>query len=283
MKVLIAGATGMLGSAMFRRLAADPALEVTGTLRGAPEAYPALATGGRLVGGVSIDSDAEVAALLSRHAPAVTINCVGERRQPANAGETAALARVNAEWPHRLAALVAASGGRLVHFSTDGVFAGTRGGYRESDAPDADDPYGRAKLAGEVTGAGCLTLRTSLIGHSLDRRSGLVDWLLAQDGAVKGYTGAIFSGLPTVELADIVHRHILPNPELGGLYHVAAEPISKFELLRRIARRYGSAVEVLPDDGIPIDRSLDSSRFRAATGYRPPDWDVLIDRMYLFG
>jgi dTDP-4-dehydrorhamnose reductase len=50
-----------------------------------------------------------------------------------------------------------------------------------------------------------------------------------------------------------------------------------------VASQYRHAVEIIPDDRVNIDRSLDSSRFRNATGYTPPDWPELVRRMHAFG
>jgi dTDP-4-dehydrorhamnose reductase len=135
---------------------------------------------------------------------------------------------------------------------------------------------------GEVDYPHAITLRTSIIGHELTGQKSLVGWFLAQQGPVKGFTRAIFSGLPTVELARVVCDFILPHPELHGLYHVAAKPINKFDLLKLVAKTYSKAIEIIPADELIINRSLNADRFRRATGYMPPEWPVLVQRMYEF-
>ena len=103
--------------------------------------------------------------------------------------------------------------------------------------PDASDLYGRSKYLGEVDYPHAVTLRTSIIGHELGSAHGLVDWFLAQSGAVcRGFARAIFSGLPTVELARVIRDFVLPRPDLHGVYHVSAAPISKYDLLTLVAR-----------------------------------------------
>jgi dTDP-4-dehydrorhamnose reductase len=168
---------------------------------------------------------------------------------------------------------------RLVHVSTDCVFSGEKGNYRENDPPDAADLYGRTKFLGEVDIPGCVTLRTSIIGHELSGRHGLVEWFLAQEGTVKGFARAVFSGFPTVEMARIVAERILPYERLSGLYHVSSEPISKYDLLRLVAKEYGKRIGIERDEEFACDRSLDSSRFREAIGYEPPAWPELVARM----
>jgi dTDP-4-dehydrorhamnose reductase len=209
---------------------------------------------------------------------------VGLVKQLAEAEDPLAALPINALLPHRLSRLCSLVGARLVHISTDCVFSGAKGCYREGDMPDAQDLYGRSKLLGEVTGdAHAITLRTSIIGHEIGRAHGLVGWFLEQSGTVNGYRRAIFSGIPTVELACIIRDRVLPNRQLQGLYHVSAAPIDKLSLLQTVASQYRHAVEIIPDDRVNIDRSLDSSRFRNATGYTPPDWPELVRRMHAFG
>jgi len=154
--------------------------------------------------------------------------------------------------------------------------------YLEADFADADDLYGRSKFLGEVDAPNAVTLRTSIIGHELDGARSLVCWFLAQKGPVRGFTKAIFSGLPTVELARVIRDHVLPQPELCGLYHVSAAPIDKFELLTLVGQAYGHGIEINPSDALVIDRSLDSTRFRQATGYQPAAWPELIRTMQAF-
>jgi dTDP-4-dehydrorhamnose reductase len=233
----------------------------------------------------SIDAEdpACLAELFSEARPDVTVNCVGLVKQAAHSNEILASVPVNTLLPHRLAKLAEARRSRLVHVSTDCVFSGEKGNYRETDRPDSTDVYGLSKHLGEVGGSNAITLRTSMIGHELRGRLSLLEWFLAQKGAATGFTHAIFSGLPTVELARIVRDYVLTRPELNGLYNVSAEPISKYNLLRLIASEYGKAIEIVPDAKLVIDRSLDSSRFRAATGYRPPPWPELIAAMRAFG
>ena len=175
-----------------------------------------------------------------------------------------------------------ATGARLIHISTDCVFSGAKGGYREADFPDANDLYGRSKLLGEVDYPNAVTLRTSIIGHELSGHRSLLGWFLKQQGKVKGFRRAIFSGLPTVELSRLVRDVVLQNPRLTGLYHVAAQPIDKYELLQLVAEIYNKNIELVPDDQLVIDRSLNADRFYEATGYRASTWPELIQSMYEF-
>lgn len=284
MKVLILGASGMLGSATFRVFASSPDFSVYGTVRSSASArFFDAALRDRLLPGIDIENPDALIRMFAEVRPDVVINCVGVVKQLAAAEEILLTVPINTMLPHRLAALCQAAGARLIHVSTDCVFSGARGGYTEADFPDADDLYGRSKLLGEVDYPHAITLRTSIIGHELAGSRSLVNWFLAQQGSTRGFTRAIFSGLPTVVLARLMRDVILPRPELHGLYHVAAAPIGKYDLLRLIADAYGKAIEIAPDDKLVIDRSLDASRFHAATGYTPAPWDQLVREMHEFG
>ncbi|KNZ31781.1 MAG: dTDP-4-dehydrorhamnose reductase [Methylibium sp. NZG] len=283
-KVLVLGATGMLGNAVLRLFAASEGFDAWGTARSAKALHrlPA-AVRERVLVGVDVENFDGLTRLFLQVRPAVVINCVGLVKQLAEAEDPLLAIPINALLPHRLARLCELAGARLVHVSTDCVFLGTKGRYREADPPDAQDLYGRSKLLGEVDSAHAVTLRTSIIGHELTGAHGLVDWFLAQSGPVKGFTRAVFSGLPTVELARVIRDHVIPDPQLHGLYHVSSEPIAKFDLLNLIATAYGRSNAIAPDDKLVIDRSLDSTRFRERTGHVPPGWPELVRAMHEFG
>jgi len=283
MKVLVVGASGMLGNAMMRFLSHDPALEVWGTARSpSVRQYFPPELGGRIIAGVDVENQDILTRVLAELRPAVLVNCIGLVKQLAQADDPLLALPINAMLPHRLARLCALGGARLVHVSTDCVFNGAKGNYRESDPSDAEDLYGKSKFLGEVAYPQTITLRTSIIGHELASAHGLIDWFLAQEGRVKGYSRAIFSGLPTVELARVVRDFVLPHPEISGVFHVAAKPIAKLDLLRLVAEVYGKSIEILPDDAVVIDRSLNADRFHEATGYMAPPWPELVKRMYDF-
>lgn len=285
MKVMVLGATGMLGNAVVRVLAGESDHNVVAAARswGAERRFPA-GTRATFVGGLDAENPEKLTELLAAQRPDAIINCVGVVKQLASANSVLAAVPINALLPHRLERLCALSGARLVHISTDCVFSGSKGGYVEGDRTDAADLYGQSKLWGEVTDSPhAVTLRTSIIGHELGSSNGLLGWFLAQQEEVKGFSRAIFSGLPTVELARVIRDHVLPRPDLAGLYHVSTAPIAKLELLRLFAAAYGRDLSIVPDDALVIDRSLASARFRAATGYEPAPWPDQVAAMRRFG
>lgn len=279
-KVLVLGATGMLGNAVLRVFAKGVGFDVMGSVRNtAALKYLPAEIAERVVCGVDVENIDSLTGLFAETKPDIVINCVGLVKQLAEADDPLAAIPINALLPHRLARLCAVAGARLIHMSTDCVFAGTKGMYAEVDTPDATDLYGRSKLMGEVDYPNAITLRTSIIGHELSGARSLVGWFLAQEGSVKGFKRAIFSGLPTVEMARLIRDFVIPHPKLHGLYHVSADPINKFDLLKLVAQVYGKSIEIVPDERFVIDRSLNSSRFQLATGYKPDRWPELVRAM----
>ena len=281
MKVLILGASGMLGSAMVKVLSKNKLLHVVASLRDNKKTgFFDESLRANLITGVDVLDQDSLAKVLADTRPNVVINCVCLIKQLGNAKDPLVALPLNAMFPHRLARLCGLLGARVVHISTDCVFDGKKGNYLESDLSNAEDLYGKSKYMGELHDyPHAITLRTSIIGHELDSRHSLVDWFLSQEGEVKGFSKAIFSGLPTVELARVVEHYVLPKPELHGLYHVAAEPISKLDLLTLVAREYGKNIRIVADAQLVIDRSLNGVRFKEASGYTAPAWPELISLM----
>jgi dTDP-4-dehydrorhamnose reductase len=284
-RLLVLGANGMLGNAVLRWFALNSRFRVYGSVRrlATVESLQAKLPQVRFIAGVEGQDLASLRGLFADVQPEVVINCIGVVKQLAGAEDPSVAIPINALLPHRLARLCQPGGARLIHIGTDCVFSGARGAYIESDQPDATDLYGRSKLMGEVDYPHAVTLRTSIIGHELNSGHGLVGWFLSQKGSVRGFNKAIFSALPTVELARVIHEHVIPNPELRGTYHVSAETISKYQLLEIVAQEYGRSNQLRPDSELVMDRSLNADRFNAASGYRPPAWPELVRRMREFG
>jgi dTDP-4-dehydrorhamnose reductase len=283
-RVLVIGASGMLGNAVLRLFSQSPGYVVFGSVRSSAVRH-LLPDDLRpnLINGVDVENADSLMRLFDTARPNVVINCVGLVKQLAQAYDPLAAIPLNTILPHRLARLCAVAGARFVHMSTDCVFSGAQGMYMESDVADAKDLYGLSKFLGEVDYPHAITLRTSIIGHELDGARSLVDWFLAQEGSVRGFNRAIFSGLPTVEVARVIRDYVIPHPELHGLYHLSAAPINKFDLLTLIAATYGKSIHINADEQVVIDRSLNSTRFRQATGFEPKSWPELVSLMHDFG
>jgi dTDP-4-dehydrorhamnose reductase len=279
MTILILGGGGMLGHRVW--LAAHRRFTTAVTLRGTPPApLLDLISGTHILDRVDAADFQTVERAVDAVRPDAIVNCIGIVKQLEAGADPIPSIEINALLPHRLARLAAARGVRLIHISTDCVFSGRTGGYTEDDVSDADDLYGRSKRLGEVTGPGALTIRTSMIGRELHGAHGLVEWFLSQRGGrVRGFTRAFFSGLTTPALADLVVQILAEHPDLSGLYHVAADRISKFDLLALVNDAYAAGVTIEPDDAVVIDRSLNGARFARATGWAPEPWRAMVTRL----
>ena len=281
MKILVFGASGMIGSAMFRVLSSKGDWQVWGTLRSAAfRHFFSDKQQDKLVASVDVEKNDTLVRLFARVKPDVVVNCIGLTKHHREAEDPLLALQLNAQLPHQMADFCEVAGARLIHVSTDCVFAGTKGNYTEGDATDASDLYGKSKHLGEVDYPHTVTLRTSTIGHELQSAYGLLEWFLAQQGRCKGFSRAIFSGLTNTEFARVVRDVVIPKPDLHGLYHVGAAPIGKYELLQLISKAYGKQIDIIRDDEFSIDRSLNSARFNLATGYRPVAWPELIEAMH---
>ena len=230
--------------------------------------------------GIDVLDDARLAHAVEAARPDVIVNAVGIIKQIDAANDPVTSVATNALLPHRIASLGVKQGLRLIHFSTDCVFSGRKGPYAEDAIPDPVDLYGRSKLAGEPSGTGSLTLRTSIVGRELRGRAGLIEWFLSQrGGSATGYANALYSGLTTITIADLISRLIIEYPELDGLWHVASAAISKYDLLALVNRHYRLGIKLGRDESFMIDRRLDGSRFKVRTGFSAPTWDAMIAEM----
>ncbi len=279
-RVLVLGGAGMLGHKLGQVF--EQHFETWVTVRSLHPAWPqtGLSPAERTLVGVDASYGDSVGHAITTVRPDVVVNAIGIVKQSPTALDPVATVTINALLPHQVAAACRSVDARLVHVSTDCVFAGRSGMYRESDVADAEDLYGRSKLLGEVATAPDLTIRTSIIGRELSGARGLLEWFLSTSGrSIDGFTDAIFSGLPTIVLARLLVDVIAREPPLSGLYHVSSDPISKHDLLCLLKSAYGLAVEIEPVSRVCIDRSLDSRRFRSETGFVPPSWETMIDTM----
>ncbi|MDD9954383.1 MAG: sugar nucleotide-binding protein [Candidatus Woesearchaeota archaeon] len=238
-KIVVLGAAGMLGSAVFR------------SINGA---YGADLTAGDRISPFDARTDS-CAALLDEMQPAAVINCIGLLQEHPD------LMKINGNFPHELAACCTERNIRLIHMSTDGVFSGKRGNYTEEETPDATDPYGLSKIAGEI-GAPHLTVRTSIVA----KEGGLLKWFLdtPEKTVIRGHTGAMWNGLTTTALARIFEELAVGTyKDVTGLLHIGGEIVSKYELLCKCKEVFQHDVQIQKDDAVRCNRSLAHERMDA--------------------
>ena len=280
MKVLIIGGGGMLGHKLSQVFSSK--FETFVTLRGNLSNYETLEIFDEKNVYENIDAEniESLEKLVQEIKPEVLINAVGIIKQLPNSKNVVNTLKINSIFPHLLAEIAETNNARLICISTDCVFSGKKGNYNEADIPDAEDLYGKSKQLGEVVEGNCLTIRTSIIGREIGTKHSLLEWFLSnENGKVKGFKNAVFSGFPTEILSEILADIVENHKDLRGLYHVSSEPRNKFDLINIIKDKYGANIEIETDEKFVIDRSLDSTKFREKTGFIPQTWEKMIEKM----
>lgn len=276
-RILILGASGMLGHKLTQALSGK--FDCTATLRGklSDMAFSAIYDQSKIIESINaVDFDTIRHAIITSN-PDVVVNCIGVIKQHPDAGDAVNAICINSLLPHQLYGFCAEKGIRLIHVSTDCVFSGREGYYSEGSIPDPIDLYGRSKLLGEIQNDAALTIRTSIIGRELRNELGLLEWFMSNKGkVVSGYSQAIFSGLTTLSLSNLIGELIEDYEDLSGVYHVSSDPISKLALLNIINRIFDLEIEIIPEKTTKIDRSLNSDNFRSETGWTPDTWEEMV-------
>ncbi len=281
MRILILGASGMLGHQLWQYLSVRFP-KTYATIRGCRDDYKSFSlfkNANHVIEKIDALNFPDIEKVFDEIKPEVILNCIGVTKRRENANNSDISITLNALLPHQLAAWGEKNNAKIVNFSTDCVFDGKAGNYTENSPTSAADIYGKTKALGEVKTGNTLTLRSSFIGPELSHGSELLEWFLAQHGEVKGFRNAIYSGLTTYELCRVVENLLVNYPNARGLYNVSSDPISKFELLMLIRKKMKLDIKIIPDDEFKCDRSLDSSKFRKEFNYSPPSWEAMIDEL----
>ncbi len=279
MNILIIGANGMIGHYLFSYLSLKKNHQIYGLVRDQSffKWQKKFINNNNIVQAEILKSESFKKIIYDLR-PEVVINCAGIVKQNPLIKNLPLTIELNSLFPQNLNLICKKIGARLIQFSTDCVFSGYKGNYTEYDYPDANDIYGRSKLLGEINDKNCLTIRTSFIGHELVNKWGLLSWFLYQKKVVKGFKNVIYSGITTLEIAKIINNFILPNNSLNGLYHISSRPIDKFSLLQMINKIYEKNIYIEPDYSVKSNKTLNSSKFKNETGYKPIEWeDALMD------
>lgn len=282
MRILILGGSGMLGHRLWINLRAQH--ETWVTVRGSASVFPNVPEFPRQYVRENVDAlnFDQVTRSLASIQPDLVINCIGLIKQMGHLARDPLISiSLNATLPHRISMICRVAKIRMIHISTDCVFSGKKGKYNETDPSDAEDLYGRTKFLGEVAYPHTVTLRTSIIGRELKNKLGLIEWFLSQknNSTINGFRNAIYTGFTTDEISRVIMKYVIPYPDLTGMYHVSSNPISKFDLLNLTNQAFDRKVSILPQDEFFCDRSMESFRFRNATGYQPPSWEEMIQEM----
>jgi dTDP-4-dehydrorhamnose reductase len=281
MKILILGAGGMIGHEMYRVLS-KTFPETYACFRQSFEIYKEMGVfdATKVLDNVDVLPFVHLERKLDALKPDVILNCVGITLRKKEIENFDYCLEVNSFHPQRLRCWVQKNSKYLVHFSTDCVFDGALGAYSETSYPSAKDIYGRTKYLGEVAGENCLTLRGSMIGRELTGKTELLEWAFSQKGQqIKGYSKAIYSGVTTTVMAQLVASLLANKTCLTGVYQVSSEPISKFDLLNKINHFFKLGMSVVEDSKYSSRKDLDSSKIKKAVGFVSPSWDEMLTQL----
>tara|TARA_B100000963_G_C22638529_1_gene679023 strand:- start:3076 stop:3936 length:861 start_codon:yes stop_codon:yes gene_type:complete len=277
MKILILGATGMVGYNLYKCL--KNYNDIFLSIRRKSIINENIFSEAEKVFFFDAYEILELANQLDDIRPNVIINAIGVTKQISKI-DIANSIYINSLFPHNLYKICQEKGIRLIAFSTDCIFSGKKGFYSETDFADAQDLYGKTKFLGELYSEGSITIRKSTIGLELQNKHGLIEWWLGQKGQIKGYNNAIYSGIITAELGNVVNKIIHDFPELSGVWNISSDPISKYDLLSMLHKKLNRKdVTMIRDNSFTCDRSLDSTAFKNLTKYKAPTWNEMLDTL----
>ena len=261
MKILVLGATGMAGHTIASYMKSRK-FDVTEVTQQTLDIYDDIAALKKML--LSSDFDA-------------VINCVGILNQDAEKHKHRAVF-LNGYLPHYLCSVTKDSKTKVIHMSTDCVFSGKAGNYHENSLRDGETFYDRSKALGEIDNDKDLTFRNSIIGPDLmESGIGLFNWFMKQNGAIKGYSRAIWTGVTTLTLAKAMEKALEEN--LCGLYHLVNNTkISKYELLRLFNSYFRDGmIGIAEDASVKVNKSLMNNR--QDFSFHVPSYEAMVQEM----
>ena len=270
-KVLILGSGGMLGHVVyshFKTLNKFYLIDTSFTKKFNTNSHI-----------LDVRNNKEIELYILKHKPDVVINCIGVLLQGSQKDPSNAI-YINSYFPHFLSKTLSSYKSKLIHISTDCVFSGAKGDYKEIDFKDSTDVYGLSKSLGEIVNENDLTIRTSIIGPELKiQGNGLFNWFMLQKNRIKGYTNVFWSGVTTLQLAKALVLAI--ENDITGLYHITNQKkINKMDLLTIINKYSNKNLLIDPLDNIVSDKSfLDT---RKEINFEIPSYDIMIKELVHF-
>ena len=276
MKIVILGASGLIGNGIMKTLSANKAFSIYGTFN-SNSFYEQKDM--KNIQKFDVLANNELFNFINKIRPDQIINCLGITKHFSKDYTDREFMYVNCEFVKELANISKKQSYRLIHISTDCVFDGVKGDYSESDLPNAKDIYGKSKSYAEMISDESLVIRTSTIGREIGTVNGLLEWFLDQVNECEGYKNAYFTGITATELGKILIDCFIPKVEVKGLYNVGANKISKYDLLKIFSYHYNKKISVIKNETISIDRSLNSKKFKNFFNYQSKSWSNMLSEM----
>ncbi len=268
-KILVLGANGMLGNAIFLSLVNSKKFIVKATIRDFKNfTYREKKFNKKILHNFKISNFNNIEKLIDKFKPNYLINCIGITNKKISTNAKSEIFKINSILPKFLSNLSELKNFKFIHISTDCVFKGNESIYFENSFKSATDIYGLSKSLGEeIQSDSSLIIRTSIIGHELKKKDGLLEWFLSQKTKVWGYDKVIYSGLTTVELARIIIK-IIKRKQISGLYQISSNKISKFDLLNKIKKIYKLETKIRKNVKKKKMLVLNSEKFKKKNKYK---------------
>tara|TARA_B110000003_G_C16577770_1_gene506849 strand:- start:353 stop:1228 length:876 start_codon:yes stop_codon:yes gene_type:complete len=220
----------------------------------------------------------DIKKILKIYKPNYIVNCIGITTRRFGENNIDKITFCNSKFPHILSEWAQKNNSKLIHFSTDCVFSGITGDYTENSTPDASDIYGFTKAKGEVLNCdNTLTIRTSMIGREVYNQTELLEWILSQNNKeISGYVKAIYSGVTTCWMGNVIARIIKENINLSGLYNISSNSISKYELINLLCDTFNLNIKINENHDYASNKSLISRKFFERTDIDKPSWETML-------
>lgn len=276
MKIVILGASGLIGNGVVKALSNNHSLKILGTY-----SKNLFYKEKKIENFFEFDvlKDNKIFDFILNQNPNIVINCLGITKHYQDRFSEKEFMHVNYHFVEQLSKLSQTKNFKLIHISTDCVFNGLDGNYSELDVPNATDIYGKSKIYSEKIYNNNLVLRTSTVGRELGTKNGLLEWFLSRNNYCDGYVNAFFSGITNVELGMIIQNHVFPNLQINGLFNISAEKINKYSLLKIFSDHFKKDIDIKVFKNFTVDRSLNSLKFQKKMGYKIKSWDLMLSEL----
>jgi dTDP-4-dehydrorhamnose reductase len=271
LKIIILGSSGLIGSTLYKYLSQKKNIHVTGTYCSNKPSFKNLLKYNFFEHDLSFLKNYDL-----------IINCIGITKHNFNISNTSLVYNINIKLPLQLDDSVKTRRFKVIHISSDCIFSGSKGNYKENDTDYASDIYGQTKRISEIIMKNSLIIRTSTIGHEFFYKNGLLEWFLSNKKECKGFNNAYFNGLTTLELSKIIYKYFIQKSFYPkSIINIGSNEISKYDLLCKIAQIYNLKIDIKRDFDFKINRTLNINKFIKLTDYKPKTWyKMLQDNKY---
>lgn len=271
-KLLLLGAEGMLGHVCLIKLSSKYLLyATTKQIKNFINKKIKIPSNVKIIDKIDLTNLNILEKIIKKIRPNYLVNCAGIINKKIKNYSNLNSIVINSILPHSLSNFSDKYKFRFIHISTDCVFDGKKGNYFEYDKKNASDFYGQTKSIGEeFSSNNSIILRTSIIGHEIKSKLGLLEWFLNSRQSVYGYSNFKYSGLTTLELQKYI-LFFLDQKRLNGVFNIFSNPISKYELLKIIKKVYCKKIDILKNTTIKKNMVLKSHKLKNKN-IKPQSW-----------